>query len=198
LTSSADYEKAIEYALAQLKEGLAPHLTYHNLWHTQHDVMPAVVRLAEASGVCTDDVHLLRVAAAYHDIGFLEREQGHEIVGLRVVAQKLGSFDFTSRQIERIMGMIMATRLPQSPRNLLEEIVADADLDVLGRADFFPRSAVLYEEFTSLGQERTWRQWLEQQLTFLKSHSYFTAAAVASRGELKARHIVELEEKLST
>ena len=32
--------------------------------------------------------------------------------------------------------MIMATRLPQSPHGLLQEILADADLDVLGSAVF--------------------------------------------------------------
>jgi predicted metal-dependent HD superfamily phosphohydrolase len=196
LTSSANYEKAIAYALNQLDEGLAPHLTYHNLWHTRDDVMPAVVRLATASGVDADDVQLLRVAAAFHDIGFIEREQGHEMVGLRIAAQKLPCFDFSSHQIERIMGMILATRLPQSPRDLLEEIVADADLDVLGREDFFPRSVALYEEFAALGQKNSWRQWQEQQLNFLNTHAYFTDAAIESRQALKAHHIATLEKNL--
>lgn len=159
--------------------------------------MPAVVRLAAASGVEGEELNLLRVAAAFHDIGFIRREQGHEMVGLRIAAQELPRFDLSSRQIERVMGMIMATRLPQSPRDLLEEIVADADLDVLGREDFFPRSVALFDEFTALGQTMSWRQWQEQQLTFLKTHAYFTKAAIATRGELKAQHIAILEGNLA-
>ena len=94
------------------------------------------------------------------------------------------------------MGMIMATRLPQSPRTLLEEIIADADLDVLGRSDFFSRNEALRQELANRGQEIGRKQWAEGQLAFLISHAYFTPAAKMLRDEMKQRHIAELRKML--
>lgn len=195
LTTPPEYEKAIAYALHELETRLSPDLTYHNLWHTQHDVMPAVVRLATSNGVSPEDTHLLRVAAAYHDIGFTERVQGHEMAGMRIAAQTLPQFGFQPADIERVMGMILATRLPQTPLNLLEEIVADADLDVLGREDFFPRSVALRQELLALGQTTSWKQWQEQQLGFLQQHTYWTEEARKLRDERKRKHALILEER---
>jgi predicted metal-dependent HD superfamily phosphohydrolase len=196
LLTPPEYEKAIAYALHQLETRLSSHLSYHNLWHTQHDVMPAVIRLASSNGVAAEETQLLRVAAAYHDIGFTERVQGHEIAGMRIAAQTLPQFYFPPTDIERVMGMILATRLPQTPLNLLEEILADADLDVLGRDDFFPRSAALRQELIGLGQNTSWKQWQEQQLRFLKQHSYFTEEARRLRDENKSKHAAALEERV--
>jgi len=196
LSTLPEYEKAIAYALHQLETRLSPDLSYHNLWHTQHDVMPAVLRLASPNGITLEDTQLLRVAAAYHDIGFTERVQGHEMAGMRIAAQTLPRFGFQPDDIEKVMGMILATRLPQNPINLLEEIVADADLDVLGREDFFPRSVALRQELMALGQTPSWKQWQEQQLKFLQQHNYFTEEARRLRDENKRKHALILEERV--
>ncbi|NJN43809.1 MAG: hypothetical protein HC806_03090 [Anaerolineae bacterium] len=92
--------------------------------------------------------------------------------------------------------MIIATRLPQSPRNLLEEILADADLDTLGRDDFFTRSDALREEWANYGRESPLAQWLEGQLAFIKNHNYHTPAARMLRNETKKKNIALLEESI--
>lgn len=187
--ASADYNKAIEYALEQLRLHLAPEYVYHNLWHTEEEVPGAVRRLARLCQVTAEDEQLLLVATAYHDIGFLETYREHELASARIMVQTLPAFGFQTWQIERIMGMIMATRLPQSPRNLAEEILADADLDVLGRGDFFARNEMLRQECAVLGRPYTQQEWLESQLAFLRSHTYFTAAARELRQAGKQKHI---------
>ncbi len=197
LARQPDYDQAVSYAIAQLQSNLDPNLTYHNLWHTENDVMPGAVRLARLSGVTEDETQLLRVAAAFHDIGFIVANEGHEIIGAREAAQILPQYGFSNRQIERIMGMIMATRMPQSPRNLLEEILADADLDVLGREDFFARNQQLRLEMAYFGQVMTEKEWLEFQSSFLQEHSYFTAAAKKLRNETKRRHIAQVHLELA-
>lgn len=191
-----DFDGAIAYALGCLRAKLSPRLTYHNLWHTQRDVMPAAVRLARLSGIPETEIRLLQVAAAYHDIGMIERHDGHELIGLRVVAQTLPDYGFTAHHIECIMGMILATRLPQSPRRPLEAILADADLDVLGRADFFQLNQQLWQEMTAFGEATTRRQWIEAQLVFMKQHTYCTAVAKVLREASKQKHILMLEKQL--
>lgn len=184
-----DFEQAVAYALDLLAARLAPDLTYHNLWHTQADVMPAVERLAKVHGVSAADRQLLRVAAAYHDTGFTVQYEEHERAGVGIMRRSLPQFGFDEAQIAYIAELIMATRLPQSPRDLLGAILADADLDVLGRDDFFVRSEALRRETAVYRELISPEVWREQQLDFLEAHHYFTPAARAQRQPGKEAHM---------
>lgn len=188
-----DYERAVQYALSRLEEELAPELTYHNLFHTRDDVLPAVRRLTTLAGIGEDERRLLEIAAVYHDLGFLVGRQEHERAGAEIAAQVLPGFGLTPEQVATIQGMIMATRLAQSPHTPLEEILADADLDVLGREDFLSRSQALQAEVATLGTPIPDKDWYSRQLKFLQGHRYFTAAARTLRDEGKQRNIAALE-----
>jgi predicted metal-dependent HD superfamily phosphohydrolase len=172
-----DYDGAISYALDRLERDIAPDLSYHNIRHTRDGVMKAAVRLAGACQLDQEDIWLLMVAAAFHDIGFLETREGHETAGVRIINQVLPDFGFCAEQIERMTYMILATRLPQSPNGLVDQILADADLDVLGREDFFERSELLRLEMAVYEKPQSPDEWYQGQLDFLAEHRYFTAAA---------------------
>ncbi|MDE3213049.1 MAG: HD domain-containing protein, partial [Bacteroidota bacterium] len=138
----APEEKAI---LKQLEDGLSPNLHYHGLHHTR-DVMEAALRIASSEGLPEDQIRLLRIAVLYHDSGFVVNSKDHESHGCEIAKRNLPAYGYSPKEIETICGMIMATRIPQSPHNLLEKIICDADLDYLGRDDFNRISRSLYEE----------------------------------------------------
>lgn len=188
-----DYQGAIDFAISQLKEKLPADLIYHSVDHTAGDILPAVMRLASISHINGEDLQMLKVGAAYHDIGFIYRYQGHELASARMAAQILPKFGFTDEQIERILGMIMATRLPQSPRDKLEEILVDADLDILGRNDFFKGSLRLRFELALYGRPTNEHQWYIDQLNFLRDHFYFTEAAKSIRDTGKQKNATLME-----
>jgi uncharacterized protein len=194
--AGSDAEGALRYALSRLERELSPELTYHNLWHTAEDVLPAAQRLAALMGVSPEDARLLEIGAAYHDIGFVVRRQEHERAGAELAAQVLPGFGFTSEQVAAVQGMILATRLPQSPRTPLEEILADADLDVLGREDSLARSQALRAELASFGAPVAETEWYRRQLKFFREHRYFTSAARSLREEGERRNIEALETRL--
>ena len=185
----SNFEHARAYALRRLEHELPATLTYHSLAHTRDDVAPATLRLAALAGVCGEQRMLLHTAAYYHDIGFVVQRADHEAIGARIAAETLPGFGYTSRQVEIIHGMIMATRLPQSPHNLLEQLMADADLDALGRADFPARNQALRDELAAYGDRWDDLEWYREQLCFLESHSYWTDAARQVRGEQKRRNV---------
>jgi uncharacterized protein len=195
-----DYDAAVEYALTRLRNELSPQLTYHNLWHTQCGVIPAVRRLARACDVSEKEEHLLVVAAAYHDIGFIEQYEDHEEVGARLAARALPRFGFEQEDVECIQELIRATCLrtrPEGrrPEDRLRQIIADADLDVLGRDDFMVRSEMLWREVAAVQSPAptSRKVWLQEQLAFLQWHRYFTPEAKALRDEGKRRNIVLVE-----
>ncbi|MGB8643947.1 MAG: phosphohydrolase [Anaerolineae bacterium] len=172
-----DFEAAKQYALDRLARELSPVLIYHSLEHTRDEVVPAAERLARMEGLTGEPLLLLRTAAYFHDLGFVERYLDNEVIAVRIAAENLPRFGYTPEQIKTITGIIMVTRLPQTPHNHMEEIMADADLDGLGREDFIEREHALRAEWTALGRNYTEEEWYREQVTFLQSHHYFTESA---------------------
>jgi HD superfamily phosphodiesterase len=188
----SDYSEAEKYILEKLKAELSPQLQYHGIHHT-YDVLEASVRIAAAENLPEEDVKLLRVAVCFHDAGFLKLYKGHEEIGCEMVRDLLPSYGFSDLQIEKICGMIMATHLPQQPHTLPERIIADADLDYLGRDDFYLTGETLYEEFRIYLGVKDEKEWNEIQLKFLRGHHYHTAYSQKLRGVEKEKRISEIE-----
>ena len=188
-----DYDRAIAYALERLRSELPPTLFYHSVWHTESDVLPAARRLGQLAGLTQTDQGVLETSAAYHDTGHIYISYGHEAISIKIMAEVLPRFGFTPTDIERVATMIMATRMPQSPKNELERLLADADMDGLGRDDFLATSTALWRENTALGRIQSWPQWLQTQLRFLQSHRYFTVPARTLREDGKQQNIAMLE-----
>ncbi len=172
-----DFEQARAYALERLAKELSPLLTYHNLEHTRDDVVPASERLARLSGIDDEEIVLLLTAAFYHDIGFVIQRDDHETVGVTIAQEVLPHFGYSTEAIERVSGIIMATKLPQSPESFLGEILADADLDVLGRDDFMVINQALQTERATFDGPLSDVAWYEGQYRFMQKHRYFTAVA---------------------
>jgi uncharacterized protein len=172
-------------------------LTYHNVAHTRDGVVPAAERLGVALGLGAEERLLVCTAAWYHDIGFVVQRQDHEVAGVRIAAQVLPRWGYSAAQISQIAGMIMATKLPQCPQTLLEQVLADADLDSLGRADFFETNAALRRELAAAGSAATDLEWYGAQVQFLEAHRYCTAPAQRLRDACKARNLAALKRLLA-
>jgi len=192
-----NFEQARRYALHRLKRELSPGLFYHSLEHTRNEVVPATELLADKEGIEGESLYLLLTAAWFHDLGFIEQRTDHEIISSRMASEVLLSFGYTEAQIRTIKGIIMATVLPQSPVTILEKIMADADLDVLGRDDFMLRNGDLRRELAFFGRNYSDAEWFTGQLKFVESHTYFTASARALRNEGQAKNAADLRHILA-
>ncbi len=188
-----DYEKAKAFVFAKLTADLLPVLTYHGIHHTQ-DVLTAALMLAKAEQISPADTHLIKTAALFHDIGFTVQYKNHEEVGCDIARKSLPHFGYNPVQIEEICGMIMATKIPQNPKTPLEEILCDADLDYLGRKDFYPISNTLYRESLHYGFVKNEMEWDRLQVKFFENHHYFTKTANSLRLEEKNKRLQELKD----
>jgi len=175
--------------LSLLSEQLDPRLTYHNLSHTK-DVMRQVERIAAGENISDEnELMLLRVAALFHDSGFLYVYRHHEEKSCQIMEDHLDDGDFSVEEIARIRGMIMATQIPQTPHNLMEQIICDADLDYLGRDDFHVISNGLKEEFLVYNVINSEADWDPLQIGFFEAHNYFTATCRNDRTPKKLQHL---------
>ena len=180
--------------LSRLKNELDPRLGYHNITHTL-DVLEQAEVLAKQEKV-TDkhDLLLLKTAAVFHDSGFLFVYKGHEEKGCEIASDSLRNV-FSEEDIKKVCGMIMATKIPQSPKTLLEQIICDADLDYLGRNDFEPISQTLHKEFIIFKIIPEDIIWDHVQIKFFESHHYFTGTSISKRNEKKLKHLNILKER---
>ena len=190
------FDQARRYAIDRLEHELSPAQLYHGIAHTQEEVVPAAERLAGMERMQGESLYLLLTAAWFHDIGYVEQATHHELIGARIAVQVLPSFGYSESEVEIVRWAILATALPQSPTSLLEEILADADLDVLGREDFMQRNRDLRRELALLGKEFTDEEWYTRQLQFVQEHKYFTASARSSRNTRKSLNIATLKKTL--
>ena len=156
------------------------------------DVWHALLEIGACEKISGEEMKLLKTAALFHDSGFIITYRGHENASCNIVEECLPQFDYNAYQISRIKGMIMATRLPQDPQNHLEEILCDADLDYLGRKDFYAIADTLYQEFLHHGIVDDPESWNRLQLSFLEKHQYFTEFSTKYRKPLKNRHMEEI------
>ena len=90
--------------------------------------------------------------------------------------------------------MILATKIPQTPKNILEQIICDADLDYLGRDDYEKNSNFLLQEL-KLKNDVTELEWLKIQVNFLEKHTYFTNTSISLRNKLKLETLTTIQNK---
>jgi uncharacterized protein len=186
-----DFKTVKEIVLAEL-DRLSPHLTYHSKGHTI-DVLEQSIRIALSEGIADEsELLLLKFAALFHDIGFLQTYDNHEAKGCEAFLQIIAGNGFTDTEKEIIQDLIMATKIPQEPKTHLQQIICDADLDYLGRDDFFEIGDTLRREFLHYKIVSSNEDWEKLQLKFLKNHQYHTKSSRQLREPVKQANYSKL------
>ena len=190
-----DFNSAERFVCDLLTSHLPDGLSYHDVGHTM-DVVNVSRALCEHYQLNSHDTRLVSIAALFHDTGFVHTYDGHEAKSVEIMKDYFKD-TIDGSDLERMAGMIMATKVPQDPKGLLESILADADLDYLGRDDFYANDAKLYDELDTWNKIKSKNDWLIEQIEFLENHQYHTDRSRALRGQQKAERIVELKHQLS-
>jgi uncharacterized protein len=190
---------AISEALSRLKLQLPSNLTYHAYDHTV-DVLSEVLRLATIDGRMPREREILAIAAAWHDIGFIERPTNNEPVAAQAATAFLSSLGaYSSDEVNLIACMILDTALvpyqgsfKQIPTTHLSPYLLDADLANFGRDDFFSKSELQRNE---IGEGQ--RSFQAKTVALLENHVWLTPAAVSLWQATKARNLAILRANMS-
>ena len=180
-----------EFVINLLNSNLPHNYYYHNYEHTLY-VLHQVLEIGEHENCTADEMKLLSAAALWHDTGYIKTYVGHEEEGCLLARQYLPAYGFSADDIDTICGMIMATKIPQSPKNKLEEIIADADLEYLGAASVGIKADHYFMELQTLNPLLTEEEWNETQISFLQQHSYFTRYCKENKEPVKQAYLNEL------
>jgi predicted metal-dependent HD superfamily phosphohydrolase len=172
-------------------------LPYHNATHTKA-VLDASNELADHYQITEEERFIVNSAALFHDLGITQGgTANHEIRSAEMAENWLKERGITHETIERIKGCIMATKLPQKPENLLEEIIGDADLWHLGTENFTINQKLLRQEFTEAGGKEVEKDaWRLRNIALLSSHQFHTEFAKGLLQGKKEEHLNRLKGKL--
>ena len=184
-------ENLKHFIFDKLSAELSPKLTYHGIHHTKN-VYSNCEKYIVRMNISDYDAYLLLTAALMHDTGFLFTYDNHEDHSMKYARELLPDWNYQKEEIDRINGMIEATKIPQQPTNMLEQIIGDSDLDYLGTDLFHPVSQTLFQELTAFNKISTEKEWNELQIRFLRNHHYHTPFAKEFREPVKQKYLQEI------
>ncbi|MGV8151025.1 MAG: HD domain-containing protein [Candidatus Woesearchaeota archaeon] len=184
---SEKYRRTLE-ELDTLAQEMMPKLPYHNYEHAV-EVYNAAKTYAQIGNLPEKETFLLKAAAKMHDIIFVPGAKDNEERSANFATNYLKNNGYDKTYTQAIKGMILATKYPQSPRNHLEELLCDADLDHLGTDAFFDKGEMLRKEY---GIEDN-SKWIYTQISFLEDHKYHTDIANKLRQEKKQGNLANLK-----
>ena len=170
---------------------------YHNFTHTA-EVAKVAEEIADAMGINSNDKEALLIAAWFHDIGHTEKCEGHEDIGIAMARNFLQENNYSSDGIEKVVSLIDATRMPRNPKNVLEEIICDADLHHLGTDKFDVKGELFKNELEALSCCKIpEKEWITNNLKFFKQHKFYTDYAKQRFETQKNINYFKIEKKLN-
>ena len=197
-TLPRDLYATLENEILQLlDQNLSPTLLYHNSAHTV-DVIEAVQWLCEAEMIPEAETNRLKIAALFHDTGFLRSYEDHEKFSCDIAREYLSAQHVTPEDIESICALIMATRIPHKPQNQLDAILCDADLTYLGEHNFYTTGNCLRQELIAHSKiPKDEKSWIQYQIRFLDAHQFFTESFRRLREPVKQQYLNELKDQIN-
>jgi predicted metal-dependent HD superfamily phosphohydrolase len=177
MAKSEIVEKAENFVSQLFRDRLSNKLIYHNFGHTT-DVVNYSRKIAKKCDLSDDELEIVTLAAWFHDTGYVDTYKGHEDTSKRITEEFLNENSYPPEKTQMVLGCIEATRVPQNPKNIMEEVICDADLIHLGQENFFEYSDLLKSEWQNLNIKNVDEaEWNKISVELLSSHKFFTPYA---------------------
>lgn len=113
----------------------------------------------------------------FHDVGFLEIYDGHEEISVKYANKYLKINNIDESIIKRVSLAILATKVPQKPRDLISKVLCDADLKYLSDEENILKDIeLLRQEWKNCGKGNySKNEFYKITLDFFKKHHYHTS-----------------------
>ncbi|WP_413667611.1 Pycsar system effector family protein [Mucilaginibacter sp. Mucisp86] len=188
-------EQVKQYAISYFDVHHDPDLIYHNLRHTK-DVVAAATQIANHYQLSDEDFFVVISASWFHDTGYFTDKKDHESKSVALATHFLKQHKVDQTVIDKVSGCILATKMPQSPADLLQQIICDADLFHLGTDDFRDKNKLLRKEMEAIKKHDIDKdEWRSYNIEFLQGHEYYTDYCRLLLNDQKHKNLQKLIEK---
>jgi len=171
-------------------------VTYHNFEHAKA-VAKASKAIGTACGLSAEELEEVILAAWFHDAGYVEAIEGHEEKSVEIATAFLREAGYPPERIAKVAACIRATKMPQNPRNLMEQVLCDADISHLASKDFLDVSELIRLEIEHrMGRKLSEAEWLTMNTLFVADHRFHTDFARSKYAPQHAANLAALKERL--
>ena len=189
--------EAEKFVTGLLKNETPDGYTYHTLNHTMEVVKNAVF-IGTKENLPEYEMSILRVAAWFHDVGYIKAYEGHEVESAEM------AFNFLERQgvdeniRTAVTESILATAFPQNPESRVAKVLCDADFMHLGQENYFEQAEKLRQEQKNSGIRKIKKAEFDQEsLKLFEEHSWHTAFCKNKLDEPKQKNLEILKERIA-
>lgn len=172
------------------------HNYYHSITHIKF-VVNKVLEIGRNEDISEEDLEILQIAAWFHDVGHIESWEGHENVSINHAKNFLQELNYPENKISKVSQCISATQLPSKPKDILEEIICDADIAHIGSEEFLDFSELLKLEIEKRNKTKIKKtEWLKKNIEFVSNHTFFTKYAKTRFEDMRNKNLLMLERML--
>jgi HD superfamily phosphodiesterase len=163
-----------KYISALLAEKLPENFIYHNFNHAL-----LVKKYAEIIGahadLPADEMNILRICALFHDVGYINSFEQYNEESIVIASAFLAEHEVDQKTTDHISEIIRATKLPQSPKDKIAEVLCDADMMYIAAESAIEQFDLLYDESAMQKPKFEKRPVYEKKyIDFFATHTYFT------------------------
>jgi len=189
--------EAEKFVTSLLKNETPEGYAYHTLNHTLEVVKNAVF-IGTKENLSEDEMSTLRVAAWFHDVGYIKTYKGHEKESAAMAAKFLERQGVDENICDAVSECILATAFPQNPQSRLAKVLCDADFIHLGQNNYFELAEKLRQEQKMAGVHKLKKAEFDQEsLKLFKEHSWHTAFCKDKLDEPKQKNLEILKELIA-
>ena len=189
------YKNAETYVRDLFDEYPSPNLLFHNIEHTEQ-VVARTQEIAAHYQLSDEEMLTVYIAAWFHDTGHLfaeiDKHEEKSVEIMRIFMQKENAPDDLAKNVE---DCIMVTRMPHEPKNLLQEILCDADTYHFGTKDFKKTNKTIRKELDLRNYQMLTFDWEKNTLDLLEGHQFFTSYCKMLLDEGKQENIARARKK---
>ena len=183
---------AEQYVRSFFEQQISPDYVFHNFPHSEA-VAESVREIGQGYQLSERELTILQLAAWFHDLGYDKGPANHEDRSAKYVTDFLTKHQFPEEDVQKVISCIYATKVPQHPDNLLEEVICDADMSHLGKESYWDRCGRIRQELLVTQQMiMSEQEWVDFELNFMLQHRYHTPVANDLYNDRKQKHIRQL------
>lgn len=190
-------QKAEEYIFQLFKDTPNKGYFYHDFTHTIR-VVRGVEELVAGEKVTEQEALLLKLAAWFHDVGYINGCEQHEERGAQIAESFLKENDFDAEDTATVKRLILSTQLSHEPVDNLEMIMRDADFYHFAEDNYIEISNLLKKELEFCSNSCiTDLMWNKGNWNIMsRLHRYYTDYAKKNWQPKKEDNLLKVADKL--
>lgn len=187
-----------EYVTTLIEKKSSKDYFYHTIAHTK-EVVKVAKEISIGENISDEEIEIVLLSAWFHDLGYTEKVVGHEEISAMFASNFLTERTFPADRLDEVISCIIATKVPQKPISLLQEIMCDADLHHLGKENFFERNSLYKKELEAIQKKKLKDiEFITNTIAFMNEHHFFTNYAKKFFLPQKEKNIQELIVQLNS